>query len=112
MKQILIFLTFLLFTACGQPAYSDDNKTEFYPDYRTSDVRFIWHHCHQGLMKRGNLPELHIWAICDCFTDTLRSSVPRSEFEVMGEQEQYYLSLRSANYCIQNTLMPAPVDPI
>ena len=53
MKQILIFLTFLLFTACGQPAYGDDNKTEFYPDYRTSDVRFIWHHCHQGLMKRG-----------------------------------------------------------
>ena len=84
--------------------------TKYNGNYPSEQIRNLWMLCSTGFQQKQPLMELmDRWVICDCYTDTIRSSRSPEELNNMSEQEGADMAQLLINTC--NSKASIPINP-
>jgi hypothetical protein len=79
-------------------------------NYPTEQIRNLWMLCSTGFQQKQPLMELmDRWKVCDCYTDTIRSSRTPEQLENTTEQEGVDMAQLLIKTC--NSLAPQIKNP-
>ena len=110
MKGLIILLVSFSLLACNTfrptPTKVPLNKTEFHETYSTFQTRQLWLVCSQKFVNYPHLTQEVIAGLCDCYCDTLKSSISFQELEVLDIKGSKEIGVLVSEKC------PLPSIPI
>jgi len=96
-KWILILILLIFIGGCTKTL---PTKTSYNKNFTTEQIRNLWLICSQNFQYRQPLiNEVSRWAICDCYTDTIRSKYIPEEILVMNKIDAIELTKLLVTTC-------------